>query len=161
MEKQSRDRTSLGIFRPKSVFDLVVSRDAPDWKPKFKAELKQARFWEQRGTSRVPPRKVPYKFRYRFDCDDNRCKGNHEIMIEDWEVGALYWRTVDAGATPTEASRLVREKFLTDICGPSKDTHFYVGTVLAHPKAWVIVGTFYPRREVNDPDPRQLSLFDQ
>ena len=34
------------------------------------------------------PRKAPYKFQYRFDCDDPRCNG-HKMMIADWEVGAV------------------------------------------------------------------------
>jgi hypothetical protein len=30
------------------------------------------------------------------------------------------------------------------------DTHFYVGTVHTHPKGWIIVGLFYPRRVAPD-----------
>ncbi|MCH8922277.1 MAG: hypothetical protein IIA67_03890 [Planctomycetes bacterium] len=25
------------------------------------------------------------------------------------------------------------------------DTHFYVGTILAHPKSWVVIGVFWPK----------------
>jgi len=67
------------------------------------------------------------------------------MMIEDWEVGALYWRCVDKGATPPEAAKMVKEKFLNQLCGPDKDTHFYVGTILAHPKSWVVIGVFWPK----------------
>jgi hypothetical protein len=68
------------------------------------------------------------------------------MMIEDWEVGALYWRVRDKGASPDEAAKRVREKFLSNLCGPDKDTHFYVGTVSAHPTSWVVIGMFYPVR---------------
>lgn len=54
------------------------------------------------------------------------------MMIEDWEVGALYWRCVDNGASPEEASTRVKEKFLQELCSADRNTHFYVGTVLAH-----------------------------
>lgn len=152
-ERQKRDRTSLGIFRPREIIDLEISPDDPDWKPSFYAALKQQRLWDDRTRSKQPPRKVPWKFRYRFSCDDPRCNGDHRMMIEDWELGALYWRCVDNGAAPDEAAAQVKQKFFDQICAPDRDTHLYVGTVLAH-GTWVVVGTFWPKAT---PAP----LFDQ
>jgi hypothetical protein len=145
-DKQAKDKTSLGIFRPKQIIDVAVSAADPDWKKGFKKELAQYRFWENRKASREPLRKVPFKFQYRFECDDSRCHRNHKMMIEDWEVGALYWKCVDAGATPEEAAQKVKHKFLDEICSSENDTYFYVGTVFAHPKSWVIVGAYYPKK---------------
>lgn len=157
-EKQQEDRTSLGIFKPKIVRDLVISEDDPDWKPAFKAALAQSRLWETRTKSKEPPRKVPYKFHYLFECKDSRCKKNHRMMIEDWEVGALYWKLVDGGATPQKAADGVRKKFLEELCDPRRDTHFLVGTILAHPKTWVVVGVFWPPKP--KPKTADLTLFD-
>jgi hypothetical protein len=143
--RQEGDGTSLGIFRPKQIDDLIIQPDAAEWKASFHAALRQARLWDERSVSREPPRKVPFKFQYCFTCDDPRCRG-HQMMIEDWEVGALYWRLRDDGASADEAALAVREKFLGEICGSARDTHFYVGTVSSHPKSWVIIGLFYPKR---------------
>jgi len=148
-EKQRSDRTSLGVFRPKRVLDLEVTEDSPTWPPKFLAQLKQSRLWENRTVSKEPPRKVPWKFHYRFVCDDPRCKGTHRMMIEDWEVGALYWREIAAGKDAIEAAQSVKRKFLGEVCSSNKETYFYVGTVLAH-GTWVIIGVFYPRRKPLD-----------
>jgi len=74
-DRQKRDDTSLGIFRPKEIRNLEISPDSPAWKPTFLEELRQARFWDDRDATREPPRKVPFKFHYRFRCDDSRCKG--------------------------------------------------------------------------------------
>ncbi|HSW45372.1 MAG TPA: hypothetical protein VLM89_07360, partial [Phycisphaerae bacterium] len=142
-DQQARDRTSLGIFRPKVVHDLIITPDDPEWKAGFKAELAQARLWDDRKASREPPRKVPFKFQYRFECDDHRCK-SHRMMIEDWEVGALYWKLVDKGKSPQEAADQVKARFLHQLCGKDKDARFYVGTILAHPKTWLVIGVFYP-----------------
>ncbi len=160
-DQQARDRTSLGVFRPKRVKDLIISTDEPDWKPGFKAALAQARLWDDRKLTKEPPRKVPYKFHYLFECDDSRCKQKHKMMIEDWEVGALYWKLVDKGASPTEASQQVRKKFLDELCGPAKDTHFYVGTILSHPSSWVVIGVYWPQvgRETKAAPP-EPTLFD-
>lgn len=143
-EQQRADRTSLGIFKPKKIRDLVYQPDTGEWKPSFKAALAQARLWEDRKVTKVPPRKVPFKFQYVFDCDDPRCKG-HRMMIEDWEVGVLYWRLVDRGAKRDEAAKTVREKFLHTLCAADRDTHFFVGTILAHPRRWVVIGVFWPK----------------
>lgn len=161
-EAQRHDNTSLGVFRPKTVQDLVVTPDDPDWKPSFKAALRQARLWDDRRVTKEPPRKVPFRFQYLFACDDARCEGNHRLMIEDWEVGALYWNLVDKGAAPDEAAAQVKAKFLNEICGPDKDTHFFAGTILAHPRSWVVIGVFWPKRPAEPgPPSRTRGLFDQ
>jgi hypothetical protein len=141
--KQAADRTSLGIFRPKEVIDLVVRQTEPDWKPSSRANTAQNRLWETRKASREPLPKLPFKFQYRFTCDDARCNG-HQMMVEDWEVGALYSRCVGSGATPTEACSAVRQTFFDKLCAPDRDTHFYVGTIAAHPKSWVVIGVYWP-----------------
>jgi len=144
-ECQERDRTSLGIFRPKVVRDLVISQADSEWPERFMAALRQRRLFETRGKTLVPPRKVPFKFHYVFECDNPRCQG-HRMMIEDWEVGALFWRLVDKGHSHDEAARKVKQKFLSEMCGSDKDTRFYVGTILAHPKSWVVIGVFWPKQ---------------
>ncbi|HXP85733.1 MAG TPA: hypothetical protein VN841_13495 [Bryobacteraceae bacterium] len=149
--QQEADRTSLGIFKPKAVHDLVVTPDEADWKPGFKAALAQARLWENRTASLEPPRKVPFKFQYVFACDEPACKG-HCMMIEDWEVGALYWRCINGGSTQPEACEKVRQKFLGQLCASDRDTHFYVGTILAYPKSWVVIGVYWPRRRDAPPE---------
>src|SRR5450755_3045070 len=81
--QQGIDRTSLGVFKPRRIDDLLVTAATENWKPAFEAALRQNRLWENRKASREPPRKVPYKFQYRFECDDQRCRQNHRMMIED------------------------------------------------------------------------------
>ncbi len=158
-DQQERDRTSLGIFQPKKVHDLIIADDDPDWSPKFKAELAQHRLWDDRKVTIEPPRKVPYKLQYLFTCDDSQCK-SHRMMIEDWEVGALYWRCVDRGDSPRDAANEVRRKFLGELCGETKDTHFYVGTVLNHPKSWVVIGVFWPTTSKHRDNRTQPALFE-
>lgn len=153
-DRQEADQTSLGVIRPKEVLDLDISKDEADWKPQFKNALMQQRLWDDRTATREPPRKVPWKFHYRFRCDDARCRGNHRMMIEDWETGALYWNCVDKGATPDEAAAKVKAKFLDQMCAKDKDTHFFVGTILGH-GTWVVIGVFWPDK--GEPSP----LFEQ
>lgn len=158
-DRQERDKTSLGIFRPREVTDLLVTADDREWKQSFLDELRQTRFWDTRTKSKEPPRKVPWRFQYRFQCNDARCKG-HKMTNEDWEIGALYWRLVDDGATSEEAASKVKQKFLEEICAATRETYFYVGTVLAHPKSWLVIGTFWPSSgKSGSPVGRTGSLF--
>ena len=149
-EIQDFDRTSLGVFKPNAVHDLVISPDDPHWKPEYLQELKQMRIWETRKASLRPLRKVPFKFHFHFECDDPRCN-EHKMSIHDWEVGALFWRCVDNGDSHQDAAAKVKDKFLSEICGPDKDTYFYVGTVHGHPRSWIVLGTFYPKVEKSQP----------
>jgi len=150
-DAQELDKTSLGIFKPKKIHDLTIEKlDDPDWDPSFLEALKQARLWDDRKNSAEPPRKMPYKLSFQFECDDIRCKRNHQMMIEDWEVSALYWRLVDKGASPEDAAKEVRRKFLDELCGPSRDTHFFVGTVLEH-GTWVVIGVWWPALPKKEP----------
>ena len=151
-ERQDQDNTSLGIFKPKIVHDLVITPDDPEWRASFLAELRQARLWEDWSKTKEPPRKLPFKFQYTFECDDQRCR-HHTMMIEDWEVGALFWKLVDQGDSRGTAAEKVKQKFLNELCGPNRDTHLIVGTILAHPKSWVVIGVFYPKKD------EQLRLF--
>ncbi len=146
-EQLENNRTSLGIFKPSQVKDLVVRPDDPNWKPGFQKALMQSRLWDDRKATREPPRKVPFNFFYRFACSDPRCNGNHRMSIHDWEVGALYWRLIDEGASSQEAAAGVKTKFLDELCGADKDTHFFVGTVHGHPRSWVIIGVWWPKRQ--------------
>lgn len=145
-DQQKADGTSLGVIRPKRFLDIEISADDAEWKPQFLEALRQQRLWDDRTATREPPRKVPWKFHYRFECDDPRCNGNHRMMIEDWELGALYWRCIDNGDSPTSAAAKVKDKFLGKMCAPERDTHLFVGTVLEH-GTWVVIGVFWPPRD--------------
>ncbi len=157
-DAQNIDNTSLGIFRPQEIDDLVFSPTDIDWKPGQTKALRQARIWEDRSASLVPPRKVPFDFHYRFRCDDGRCKG-HKMSLHDWELGALFWRLVDQGSTHEEAAEGVRAKFLDQLCGQDKDTHFFVGTVLSY-SSWIVLGLFYPKLQKPVLMEKQRGLWD-
>ena len=71
-------------------------------------------------------------------------------MIEDWEIGALYWNCLKA-AEGNEAVALekVKQKYEDEF--KDKDVHFFLGTT----KEWhmrraknpfVIIGVFYPKK---------------
>jgi len=156
-DAQTADNTSLGVIRPRRIHNLKYSRVESEWRPSQTQAIRQARIWEDRSASLIPPRKVPFDFHYRFECDDDRCNG-HRMSVHDWEVGALFWRNVDQGHSHEAAAEQVTKRFYDEICGEDRDTHFYVGTVLNYAN-WIVLGLFYPKLQNPTPNDKQLGLW--
>ena len=77
-------------------------------------------------------------------------------MIEDWELGMLYWNCLEkANGDELKACQKVKEKYFDEMCH-KKDIHFFLGTTKKFhnvgPNPFIIIGTFYP------PIENQLSL---
>lgn len=132
-------RVSLGIVQPTEVLDLKVEPVEREWKPQWQATLNQFNLFSG------PPKhleKLPYKFSYVFRCSDSGDKV-HSAMVEDWELGVLYRKEVERLGDEQAAIANVRKKFFDEICGPSKDTRFFMGTVFPY-NTWVVIGVFWP-----------------
>ena len=136
---QKSDRTSLGIVRPMEITDFLVEPDEPEWKQQWKAQFHQLKLF---GPQRKPLEKIPFKFSYRFRCDSADCRG-HQMKIEDWEISELYRNQRSKLGSAEKACESVRRKFFDDMCSPSKDTHFFVGTTLQY-GSWIVLGVFWP-----------------
>jgi hypothetical protein len=144
---------SLVIFKPSKIVDFVIENAEPDW-PSHKLQaiqdkLRQGNLFDEQNLADFQPvRKLPHKFSYRF-LDDEGVES--KLMIEDWEIGALYWNCQRA-YSGVEAAKKVREKYLDDFA-TTKDLHLFLGTtrewhVRKAPNPYVIVGTFHPPHEI-------------
>lgn len=89
-------------------------------------------------------RKIPYEFRYVFECEDS--VKPHRAMITDWELGVLYLKEEARLGDDKSAAESVKKKFFDEICRDDKDTRFYMGTVYPH-NSWIIIGTFWPPKK--------------
>jgi hypothetical protein len=151
-ELYEKDKTSLGIVRPSRILDMKIEPADREWKPEWAALFQQMRLF---GEPQKPLKKIPYKFSYVFECEDNPTP--HKAMCEDWELGVLFLNEVERLGSEEKAAKSVRQKFLDDLCHPDKDTRFFIGTIFPY-NTWVVLGVFYPPKI--DPDkPEQLSLW--
>jgi hypothetical protein len=140
--KAARDKEShptLGIFKPKRIHRLVIEHVGDEWSDAERAKLRQGDMFDASLARELE--KIPFKFSYEFECDARNCTG-HQLMCSDWEMGQAYraWRRT----YKDEWEKSFRLKFERDMI-ERNDTHFYVGTVAAHPANWIIVGLFYPK----------------
>jgi hypothetical protein len=145
LQHQDQHAVSLGIVRPKEVIDFTYEETDREWKASWQDTLKQLNLF---GPQKKPLVKIPYKFSYRFICEEPGCRG-HKIMIEDWEAGRLFLKMCEQYEDERIACEKVKEASLVRLCGPNRDTHFFVGTILRF-STWIIGGVFYPKKETLD-----------
>jgi hypothetical protein len=139
------DRTSLGIIRPVEILDLEATRTDDKWAPKHEAMMTQPLLIGERKKLQ----KIPYSFRYVFRCEDE--DEPHRLLLEDWELGALFLKERDSKGEDA-AVESVRRKFLGELCGADRDTRFFVGT--RHPvNQWLVIGVFYPPKRPQETPP--------
>ncbi|MFO7896048.1 MAG: hypothetical protein R6U84_03870 [Candidatus Cloacimonadales bacterium] len=147
---------SLATVKPKEIKDFVFEPENEKyWSEKQVAYFTQPQFFEV-VPSKPNLRKLPYKFKYIFSTEDGK---ERKIMIEDWEVGALYWNCLKRYATEKIALQKVKEKYLTHFIH-NKDLLFFMGTTHRHHNVarnpFIIIGTFHPPKIKDD---MQLKLF--
>ncbi len=141
---------SLATFKPSNVLGVEIEEDVREWKDEWKELRKQGNLFETvKPVEKLIP-KLPYKFSYRFTDDEGI---ESRLMIEDWEIGALYWNCLrNADGNEAIALRKVKEQYEDNFI-KNKDLYFFLGTT----KEWhrrrannpfVIIGVFYPKIEL-------------
>lgn len=150
--------TSLAVFKPTKIIDFTIEEVEREWDKNKLEKLKQDRssnlFAQEVEYLFEVVRKLPYKFSYvLFDCNGIQSK----MMIEDWEIGQLYWNCLSKHkGDETKAIEDVKKKYFNDFA-KTKDLHFFLGTSQLHhltgKNPFMIIGTFHPKIET------QISLF--
>lgn len=149
------NNTSLVTFKPSKILSFEIENDNREWKNEWKELRKLGDLFDQDKSPEIQIPKLPYKFFYNF-IDDEGVQSR--LMIEDWEIGALYWNCLRrAEGNETIALEKVRQKYENEFL-TKNDIYLFLGTT----KEWhqrrgknpfVIIGVFYPKFE------QQLSFF--
>ncbi len=150
--------TSLAVFKPSKILDFTIEKVEREWDKKklakLEAERRQGNLFQQPENPFDVVRKLPYKFSYKFIDVKGR---ESKLMIEDWEIGQLYWRCL-AKYEGDESRAIidVKKKYFDDFA-KTKDLHLFLGTSQIHHyvshNPFMIIGTFHPKID------NQLSLF--
>lgn len=141
---------SLATFKPSVIERIEIEDDVRVWKNEWLELRKQGDLFSQLKPPELLIPKLPFKFFYRFKDDSGR---SSRLMIEDWEIGQLYWNCLrSSGGDEYGALEKVRQKYEGDFIN-SRDIYFFLGTT----KQWhmrraknpfVIIGVFYPKKEI-------------
>ena len=142
--------TSLAVYKPTKILDFTneeLERECDKNKiAKLEAERQQYNLFKQPEDPLEVVKKLPYKFSYVFEDDHGK---KSKLMIEDWEIGQLYWNCLARHeGDEQKAIADVRKKYYDDFA-KTKDLHFFLGTTQAHHHVslnpFIIIGTFHPK----------------
>lgn len=141
--------TSLAVFKPNEIKDIIVEPCEREWSKDKLESLKQMGIFDSLQIEKPQiVKKLPYKFSYVFTDEAGK---EATLMIEDWELGQLYWnclRRHDGHDAETKAIIDVKRKYLDDFA-KTKDLYLFLGTSQRYhfvgPNPFMIIGTFYPK----------------
>lgn len=150
---------SLATFKPSLITDFIIESDEREWKPAWKAQFQQLSLdfgGKDSDKKREIIKKLPYKFYYKFKDINGRVS---RLMIEDWEIGQLYWNCLKAANGDEEiALEKVKYRYWTEFVEGNRDIYLFLGTLMEshrrrYTNPFVIIGVFYPKQQ------SQLKLF--
>lgn len=147
-DSKEPSNVSLATFKPTKITGLEIEKDEREWKDEWKELRKQHDLFEENNPEILIP-KLPYKFYYRFIDDSGK---SSRLMIEDWEIGALYWNCLKKSEGIEKiALDKVREQYEANFI-QNKDLYLFLGTtrewhMRRSKNPFVIIGVFYPKRE--------------
>lgn len=151
---------SLATFKPTEITNFIIQETEREWKPEWKAKFLQYQINFDNPSEeekRKLSKKVPYTFYYEFTEISGK---KRKLMIEDWEIGQLYWNCLRLCHQDEKlACAMVKKKYIDDFKAKN-DIYFFLGTT----KEWhtrraknpfVIIGVFYPPKQKEE---QQLKL---
>ncbi len=146
--------TSLAVFKPKEIKDLLIEPCEREWNKEKLESLKQLSIFDAVVADKPQVvKKLPYKFSYIFLDENNK---ESTLMIEDWEIGQLFWNCLkkyDGYDAEKKAIDDVKNKYFNDFA-KTKDIHLFLGTsqqfhFVGH-NPFMIIGTFHPKYPKKD-----------
>lgn len=149
IEANKQGVLSIATFKPAKIIDFKAEADKADWGDEKLAAVDALASqgdlfsgWKGADLAALI-RKLPWKFSYTLEDEAGK---RSTMMIEDWEIGELYWNCLKTSKSPTEAVEKVRQKYLTEFA--TKDLYLYLGTTKKYDRwannPFVIIGVFYP-----------------
>jgi len=157
-ELHNSRKVSLGAIKPKTIEKFFAEPVEREWRPEKLALLKarnENNLFSTRKRTLRALEKVPYKFSYKFHCEDPDCSG-HTLQVLDWEVAQSFRNWMRDYKSEEVVLQKMQEKYFDEFS--QKDLMFILGTIKSVDKFGVfsIIGLFYPPKRTG---PEQLSIF--
>lgn len=147
-EKSGRKAApSLGLIKP-DVLDVEVEKNHGfDADRQLLAALAAEATLFTDAKQELEP--SPYVVRYHYRCGEPGCQTHTQTLI-DWEVGEA-GRKWPRRYPEAEIPGRIRDKFLMQLCGADRDTHFFVGNTHQWLTTFLVLGVFWPKVDMDDP----------
>ncbi len=148
--KAKANELSLCFFKPKKITKFSYEETDRNWNKKILKALENEKqqlelFPEIKKDIRIL-KKLPYKFYYSFT-DKNNLEAR--LMIEDWEIGQLYWNCLRRSNSEQKVLEDVRKKYEEEFLS-KHDITLFLGTTRKYhnwsKNPFLIIGVFYPKK---------------
>ncbi len=154
-ERFDRDRTSLGLIKPKEIIDFSHDDD-------LKIYTKGGDHILNLSGQKIPIiTEIPHIFRYKFICNGCKEGKKHSMTCEDWELLEAYRSWGSQYSDVDELWEKLYHKFLSNMM-KNHNLYFYMGTESQYGQ-WLIIGLYYPPKQIRSGDglsSDQQSIFD-
>ncbi|WP_338768538.1 hypothetical protein WAF17_08020 [Bernardetia sp. ABR2-2B] len=146
---EAKDRavsTSLAVFKPTKIHKFIYEKVEDEWDSRKLEAMKQMNlFGSVKNDNFKVVKKLPYKFSYQWEDSNGKTT---KMMIEDWEIGQLYWNCLKRhDGDKLKACKDVEKKYF-DSFAKKKDIYLFLGTTKIHhyraSNPFVIIGVFPP-----------------
>lgn len=147
-EKSGRKTApSLGLIKPEVLDVEVEKNEGFDTDKQLLAALAAEATLFTDAKQELEP--SPYVVKYHYRCKEPGCQTHTQSLI-DWEVGEA-GRKWPRRYPEAEIPGRIRDKFLTQLCGAERDTHFFVGNTHQWLATFLVLGVFWPKVDRDDP----------
>lgn len=140
-ENFDKDKTSLGLIKPKKVIEFFQTGEMTEHEKEINLDIQKTIFGEKYPVLE----KLPHMFHYKFLCEAEGCRG-HDMTCEDWELFQSFrsWRCKYTDhKTLWEKLYYKYYTYFTE----KRDLYFYMGTHSRY-KVWMIIGLYYPPKKI-------------
>lgn len=132
---------SLAAIRPKTVRDLLIESH-PGWSATEQAKIdRYVDQYDLTGRPRTALEAPCFRGWYSYLCWEISCRG-HRQGILDWEF-VTFQRNLRHLSDDDLVSAL-RQRFLNELCAPTRDVAFYVGNQAKREQTFSVLGVYYP-----------------
>ena len=155
IEAAHQNELSLAVFEPFEWVEFAHEPATREWDAKKLADLeaqrRQLHLFKDEATVAEElkvVKKLPYKFSYHFKDVQGK---DAKLMIEDWEIGALYWNCLRSShGDEVKAVRKVKTKYWDEFVISKRFSPVLIlGTTLEYhnkkaPNPFIIIGVLAP-----------------
>jgi hypothetical protein len=133
---------SLGLVKVDRVVDLIIEPN-DEFSADQRAAAEAAAAEDLFGNQRSALEPAPLRLKYKYFCAEAGCRSHTQTNI-DWEAGESVRKWAAQTSGPEQLQDWLRRKWLDQVCGPNRDTYFFLGNQAKRRHVFAVLGVFWP-----------------
>jgi len=143
LAEHDRSGISLAVVETGEILDLVVAprprQELDEARRKAEADVAQADLFSLEDRRPLEP--IPFDFHFVVQYPDESVP--RRLKVIDWEINQAFRKY---RASYPHPEQVVREHWMADVCGPTRDPVFLVGNQHRFQDQWLLLGVVWPKR---------------